>query len=75
MMNVSPYAVETACEDSSANHKAKNMKIPSKNLDVNISPFKPGQWNEGRFSYYEGRVNVEGTHSGQGFMELTGQNP
>ena len=52
-----------------------NMKIPSKNLDLIIRPFKTGQWNEGRFSYYEGRVNVEGTHSGQGFMELTGQNP
>ena len=52
-----------------------NMKIPSKNLDLIISPFKTGQWNEGRFSYYEGRVNVEGTHLGQGFMELTGQNP
>jgi predicted secreted hydrolase len=41
-------------------------------LDLNISPFKANQWNESAFPYYEGRVNVSGTHTGKGFLELTG---
>lgn len=41
-------------------------------LDVNITPFKTNQWNNGTFSYYEGRVNVSGSHTGSGFLELTG---
>ncbi|WP_394221181.1 lipocalin-like domain-containing protein [Alteromonas gracilis] len=48
------------------------IQIPEKNIDVTISPFKLGQWNESLFPYYEGRVKVTGTHDGDGFMELTG---
>ena len=48
------------------------ITIPSKNVDITVSPFKSGQWNSSVFAYYEGRVNVTGTHRGAGFMELTG---
>ena len=48
------------------------LQIPIKSLDINLHPFKPGQHNNGRFPYYEGRVEVAGSHSGNGFMELTG---
>ncbi len=48
------------------------MQIPSRNLDINLSPFKPGQRNNGRFPYYEGRIDITGSHSGSGFLELTG---
>jgi predicted secreted hydrolase len=33
---------------------------------------KQQQWNQGRFEYYEGAIDNTGTHSGVGFMELTG---
>jgi len=46
--------------------------IPSKNIDVSVSAFKKDQWNDSVFPYYEGRVEIEGSHSGSGFMELTG---
>jgi len=48
------------------------ITIPSKDVDITVSPFKSGQWNSSVFAYYEGRVNVTGTHKGAGFMELTG---
>ena len=40
--------------------------------DLVIKPFKKAQWNQGRFSYYEGAISVSGTLKGEGFMELTG---
>lgn len=48
------------------------IKIPSKDIDVTVSAFKKDQWNDSVFPYYEGRVQVKGSHSGSGFMELTG---
>lgn len=48
------------------------LTLPKHGIDLNISMFKQEQWNRGRFSYYEGAVNVDGSHSGVGFIELTG---
>lgn len=51
---------------------AWRIQLPTKNIDVSVSAFKEKQWNSSLFPYYEGRVEVEGSHSGSGFMELTG---
>lgn len=48
------------------------ISLPQKNIDIEISPFKQDQFNRAIFSYYEGAVNIQGTHTGFGFMELTG---
>jgi len=48
------------------------LSIPTRDIDITISPFKPNQWNDSVFPYYEGRVNITGSHSGSGFLELTG---
>lgn len=48
------------------------LRIPDRQIDVHIVPFKTDQYNQARFSYYEGMVDVTGSHTGQGFMELTG---
>lgn len=48
------------------------IQLPTKNIDVSVSAFKEKQWNESLFPYYEGRVEIDGSHSGSGFMELTG---
>lgn len=48
------------------------VSLPKNNIDIEISPFKAEQYNRATFSYYEGAVNIEGTHTGVGFMELTG---
>lgn len=48
------------------------LSIPSKNLDIAIVAAKQDQWNPALIAYYEGAVAVSGTHSGKGFLELTG---
>ncbi|RDV29220.1 carotenoid 1,2-hydratase [Alteromonas aestuariivivens] len=48
------------------------LKVVEKDIDVELVRFKKNQWNEGVYPYYEGAISVSGSHSGQGFMELTG---
>lgn len=48
------------------------IEVAQPTLSLTVKPFKKGQWNASRFSYYEGRVEVSGSHHGDGFMELTG---
>lgn len=48
------------------------MTIPEEGIDVSLRPFKTDQLNRGRFTYYEGRIEISGSHTGAGFMELTG---
>ena len=48
------------------------LLIPSKQIDLSISSIKDEQWNNASIPYYEGMVIIEGSHSGKGFLELTG---
>ena len=49
-----------------------SLEIPELKIDITTKPQKQQQWNLGRFEYYEGAIDITGTHSGVGFMELTG---
>jgi predicted secreted hydrolase len=49
-----------------------SIQLPNHKIDIQISPLQIEQWNAGTFSYYEGGTKVSGSHSGVGFMELTG---
>ncbi len=73
-VSITPTAYETINEGESPRSvpTAWRIKIPIKDIDVSISPFKENQWNNSLFPYYEGRVDIKGSHSGSGFMELTG---
>jgi predicted secreted hydrolase len=48
------------------------IQLPKHQIDIQISPMQIEQWNPGIFSYYEGGTVISGTHSGVGFIELTG---
>lgn len=48
------------------------LEIPSRRVSVNIKSTKDDQWNPALVAYYEGTVAVSGSHSGKGFLELTG---
>lgn len=48
------------------------LDIPEKQVDVHIQASKKDQFNQASVPYYEGMVNVTGSHSGRGFLELTG---
>ena len=73
-ISITPTAYETINEGESPRSvpTAWRIQIPIKDIDVSISPFKENQWNNSLFPYYEGRVEIKGSHSGSGFMELTG---
>ena len=49
-----------------------SLNIPNKNVSLQIQTLKPDQYNNASVPYYEGMVNVQGSHSGKGFLELTG---
>lgn len=48
------------------------LKIPSKSVHIDIRSTKEDQWNPALISYYEGSVEISGSHTGVGFLELTG---
>lgn len=50
------------------------LKIKEQNIDIVITTIKEDQWNAATVEYYEGMVEFKGTHSGLGFIELTGHN-
>lgn len=73
-VSITPMSYETINEGESARSvpTAWRIQIPEKDIDLSIRPFKESQWNNSLFPYYEGRVEIKGSHSGSGFMELTG---
>jgi predicted secreted hydrolase len=48
------------------------VNIPQFNMDLVIKTLKNDQWNPAIVAYYEGMVSVSGSHTGKGFLELTG---
>lgn len=48
------------------------VKIPQFNIDIAVRTLKNDQWNPALIAYYEGMVGVSGSHTGKGFLELTG---
>ena len=73
-VSITPISYETINEGESPRSvpTAWRIQIPEKDIDLSIRPFKESQWNNSLFPYYEGRVEIKGSHSGSGFMELTG---
>lgn len=49
-----------------------SIQLPKHQIDIKIAPLQTNQWNPGIFSYYEGGTVISGSHSGVGFIELTG---
>lgn len=49
-----------------------SIKLAKQGIDIQIAPMQLNQWNPGMFSYYEGGTEISGSHSGVGFIELTG---
>ena len=48
------------------------LALPGKGLEVTTSPVNPEAWMDTRVSYWEGPVRLQGTHPGQGYVEMTG---
>lgn len=48
------------------------LELPGRGLDVTVSALNPDAWMGTSFPYWEGPVNVTGSHGGRGYLEMTG---
>ena len=48
------------------------VSLPAKRLEVTTTPLNPDSWMDTQVSYWEGPVRIEGSHPGQGYVEMTG---
>ncbi|WP_296762784.1 lipocalin-like domain-containing protein [Sediminimonas sp.] len=46
--------------------------VREQNLDVTAQAINPNAWMDTTVPYWEGPVRIDGTHTGQGFLEMTG---
>ena len=51
---------------------AWRFAIPSAGIDLQIKPLLPQQELRVSFTYWEGAVELQGTQSGYGYIEMTG---
>ena len=48
------------------------VKLPDKNMDIEVSALTPKAWMGTSFEYWEGPVTISGSHTGRGYLEMTG---
>ena len=48
------------------------LSLPAKGLEVTTTPVNPDAWMDTQVAYWEGPVRLEGTHTGKGYVEMTG---
>jgi predicted secreted hydrolase len=48
------------------------LTLPGRGLDVTLSALNPNAWMTTSVPYWEGPVTVSGSHSGRGYLEMTG---
>lgn len=49
-----------------------HVTLPAKGISVEVQALNPQSWMGTSFSYWEGPVTVTGSHSGKGYLEMTG---
>ncbi len=48
------------------------VQLPAKGVDVTVQALNPDAWMDLSIPYWEGPVLVDGSHTGQGYLEMTG---
>ena len=51
---------------------AWSIAIPARGLRIECTPLNPKSWMGTSFSYWEGPIRFDGSHSGVGYLEMTG---
>jgi predicted secreted hydrolase len=51
---------------------AWRIKVKSRGADITTIPLSPESWMGTSFPYWEGPISFRGSHSGAGYLELTG---
>ena len=49
-----------------------HLRLPSKALDITTVPLNPQAWMATSFPYWEGPIRFSGSHTGRGYLEMTG---
>ncbi|MFZ6045654.1 lipocalin-like domain-containing protein [Pseudomonas sp. CR3202] len=49
-----------------------SLRIPSQGFDITSQPVQENAWMDTRYPYWEGPIRFSGSHSGVGYLELTG---
>ena len=50
------------------------VELPAKGVDLETRPLNAQAWMATQFPYWEGPIFFSGTHSGRGYLEMTGYN-
>lgn len=48
------------------------VRLPARNVDVTVTALNDNAWMGLTIPYWEGPVTVDGSHTGQGYLEMTG---
>ena len=48
------------------------LLLPDRGLDITVSALNPNSWMSTTVAYWEGPVRASGSHSGRGYLEMTG---
>lgn len=48
------------------------VRHPERGLDVTVDALNPDAWMSTSIPYWEGPIRIEGSHSGRGYLEMTG---
>jgi predicted secreted hydrolase len=48
------------------------LRIPAHGLDISATALNPNAWMDLRIPYWEGPVQLNGSHGGSGYLEMTG---
>lgn len=51
------------------------VQLPEHGVDVTTVPLNPQSWMDTTVAYWEGPIRFSGSHSGRGYLEMTGYQP
>ena len=49
-----------------------NVRLPGRGVDVEVTAINPQAWMDTTVPYWEGPIIVRGSHTGRGYLEMTG---
>ena len=49
-----------------------NVRLPDRGVAVEVTAINPQSWMNTSVPYWEGPITVQGSHTGRGYLEMTG---
>ncbi len=69
------FTAQTLKADTVSGHDVPTgwrVQLPDKGVDVEVYALTPNAWMDVSVPYWEGPVTIEGSHTGVGYLEMTG---